>query len=261
MKNQILRFIRRKELQPLWEKLFHASKIGMNFWGGSSLFESGEIYAMHYANEKLKKSNSICVFDVGANVGEFATLAVKIFSSKKDIYSFEPSKFTFEGLNKRLKKNGIIEQIKCFGFGFGSKNEQLTLYASKAGLSAASIYKTNSENTIEYIEEIEIRTIDNFCLENNINQIDFLKIDIEGHEFQALLGAQKMLEAKKIKFILFEFGEFNIISKTFFKDFYNLLGSNYKFYRVIPNGLREIANYSTDLEVFNTINYLAELRD
>ncbi len=36
MKNQITKFIRKKEFQPIWEKLFHFSKIGMNFGGGTS---------------------------------------------------------------------------------------------------------------------------------------------------------------------------------------------------------------------------------
>lgn len=261
MNARVLRFLRRNEFQFIWEKLFKVSKIGMNFYGGASLFTSGELHAMQYANEKLKKFDPITVFDVGASSGEFARLVVTIFSSQKNIYSFEPSIHTFEVLERRLKKWGLVEKVKCFHFGFGSENDLLTLYASKAGASSASVYKTSNETTIGYTEKIKIRTIDDFCLENNINQIDFLKIDIEGHEFQAMMGAKRMIESKKIKYILFEFGEFNIISKTFFKDFYNLLSPNYTLYRIVPNGLRRISSYSANLEVFNTINYLAELKN
>jgi hypothetical protein len=65
---------------------------------------------------------------------------------------------------------------------------------------------------------------------------------------------------RRKEFQLFEFGEGHISSRTFFKDFYNFLAPNYKLSRIVPNGLRPISGYTTDLEVFNTINYLAELQ-
>jgi FkbM family methyltransferase len=259
MRNQILKFIRKKEFQPIWEKLFHVSKVGMNFWGGSSLFDSGEISAMKYAYSKLRNDHKLVIFDVGANYGEFAFLALKLFSSKKIIYSFEPSEHTFNDLTKALKENNALENVMPYHFGFGEKNEKLKLYTAKPGASTASIYKDDAL-TNQLCEEINIRTIDGFCLENNIQNIDFLKIDIEGHEYHALLGAKEMIKNKKVKYIMFEFGEGHIKSRTFFKDFYDFLGIDYRLFRIVPNGIRPISAYTTDLEVFNTINYLAELK-
>ncbi len=69
-----------------------------------------------------------------------------------------------------------------------------------------------------------------------------------------------MIEEKKIRFIQFEFGPCNIDSRTYFRDFYDLLNENYSLYRIAANGLRAITRYTTDCEVFATSNFLAELR-
>lgn len=264
VKNNILKHIRGRAFQPLWEKLFHYSKIGMNFWGGASLLQSGEKYALLHANKKLNnKMGNIILFDVGAYYGDYALLALKIFTKKIKIFSFEPSSFAFTILNQTIQEKRLQKIICTFNFGYGASNEKLILNTSGIGASIASVYNLKNPNNKfkdELRQEIIIKTIDEFCLENNINQIDYLKIDVEGHEFQVLLGAKKMIENRKINFIQFEFGECHIDSRTFFRDFYYYLTPNYQIYRIVSNGLISIKNYSTELEVFDTINYLAELK-
>ena len=74
------------------------------------------------------------------------------------------------------------------------------------------------------------------------------------------MGAKHLLEKRKINYIQFEFGEHNLVSRVFFRDFFDLLNDCYDIYRVLPRGLRKIKKYTTDLEVFDTIIYLAELK-
>lgn len=264
MKKGIIKFIRTGAFQPLWEKLHHLSKIGMNYWGGASLYESGEISAMKYAVAKLKGKNSITLFDVGANDGQFALLASQLFPIQTTIYSFEPSHHTFKVLNEQINKANIsMSRIKTFNFGLGAQKETLTLYAAEAGATTASLYNMQRHQTIsakDNKEEVSIRTLDDFCAEMQIQQIDYLKIDIEGHEYFCLTGARQMLENRHIRFIQFEFGECHIDSKTFFRDFYRMLSPQYHLYRIVSDGVRQMKSYSTDLEVFDTANYLAELK-
>jgi hypothetical protein len=61
----------------------------------------------------------------------------------------------------------------------------------------------------EKARQIEIRctTIDRFCSDRGINQIDVLKIDAEGFDFDVLKGASSMLAEQAIKFIYFEFND------------------------------------------------------
>jgi hypothetical protein len=69
-----------------------------------------------------------------------------------------------------------------------------------------------------------------------------------------------MLETGAIDTIQFEFSEGCIDSRIFFKDFFDLLGRQYRISRILRNGLYPLARYSEDLEIFSTSNFLAERR-
>ena len=92
-------------------------------------------------------------------------------------------------------------------------------------------------------------------------RIDYLKLDIEGHELFALKGGARMLAERRVRFVQFEFGEANVDFRTYIRDFHSLLGPDYCLHRIVADGLRQIPAYSAELEeVFATINYLAELK-
>lgn len=259
MKQRIIQFLRTRRFQGTWETLYRISKIGMNYWGGASLCYSGEIHVLHYIKKKLNETESIILFDVGANDGDYALLAYDIFKNKLKIYSFEPSEYTFKILVENTKG---IDSINSYNIGFGEKIGKVKLYSSGKGSTLASVYNLSNRSSTfkeEYSEEIKIETIDSFCNKNNLESIDILKIDIEGHELYALKGAKDLIKNKKIRFIQFEFGECHIDSKTFFKDFINFFNEEYTFYRIVSDGLRKIESYSSNLEIFGTANFLVEL--
>jgi FkbM family methyltransferase len=262
MKQKIIKLLRKKLFQGIWEKLHHFAKVGMNYWGGASLYESGEISVLHYIHKKHNTQKEIVIFDVGANIGTYSLLSYDIFDRENVmIFSFEPSIHTYKTL---VENTQHIDAIRPINIGFGEISEKLKLYSSGKESVFASVYNLNNQYLSfkdEYSEEIIITTIDSFCKDFKIESIDFLKIDIEGHELYALKGAKELIKNNKIKFIQFEFGECHIDSRTFFKDFYDLFNKEYLFYRVVSDGLREIKTYSTDLEIFNTANFLIELKD
>jgi hypothetical protein len=57
------------------------------------------------------------------------------------------------------------------------------------------------------VEETPATTVDDYCESNRIEQIDLLKIDVEGAEFQVLQGARRMLQSKRVRCLTFEFGQ------------------------------------------------------
>lgn len=83
-----------------------------------------------------------------------------------------------------------------------------------------------------------------------------MKLDVEGHELAVLKGGKQMLDDGKIHVIQFEFGGCNIDSRTYFQDFFYLLSPGFRIYRIVKDGLFPIEEYSEDLEVFKTTNYL-----
>lgn len=249
--------IGQKQYQSLFENFYSISLQGMNIGGGSETDSSGEKNALIYIKDKLKKSDQLVIFDVGANVGLYTILLNEVFSEHSNIFSFEPSKKTF---NKLGLNTNHIKKRNLYNFGFGNSNTFSTLYYNQEESGLASVYERRLDHfniKMDLKEEIEIKTIDSFCEENNIVQINFLKLDVEGHELSVLRGAKKMLNNHKIDFIQFEFGGCNIDSRTYFQDFYYLLNKDFYIYRIVKDGLYKIDNYKEMYEAFSTTNYLA----
>ncbi|HIO21636.1 MAG TPA: FkbM family methyltransferase, partial [Nitrospirales bacterium] len=87
--------------------------------------------------------------------------------------------------------------------------------------------------------------------------ISVCKIDIEGHELDALNGFGEAL--KHIDVIQFEFGGCNIDTRTFFQDFwYFFTERGFDIYRITPFGAVKINRYRELDEFFTTTNYLAK---
>jgi FkbM family methyltransferase len=250
IKKIISPIVGKKILQSFFEGLYSFSLLGMNIGSEGDPNKSGEKYAADYVENKLKQFDNVTVFDVGANVGNYSLLLKKVFGNKAKIYSFEPSKKTFEKLQANI---GSADGINLYNFGFGDEIAKVNLFSDSNESGLASIYKRNLTHfkiDMNRREEITIRTLDSFCKDNNIGRIHFLKLDVEGHEKKVLDGAQDMLKKGAIDFIQFEFGGCNIDSKTYFQDFYYLLKSNYKVSRILKDGLRQINEYKEEYDQF-----------
>lgn len=251
----------KKKHQGLFEHLHQISLNGMNIGGGGSTDTSGEKFAIEYINRKFEKQDSITIFDVGANVGDYSILLKDIFKEKARLFSFEPSKKTYQ---KFLINTKDLSDLNHYNFGFGNEDTKITLFSNADESALASLYPRRLDHfniQMNKTEEIEIKTIDWFCLEQGIKHIHFLKIDVEGHEIQVLEGAKNIIDSKGIDFIQFEFGGCNIDSRTFFQDFYYFLKDNYHIHRIVKDGLYTIKGYKEMYEAFITTNYLAERID
>ena len=205
--------------------LYHLGLRGLGILNFQSEYLQGENL---WLNKFLKEKIRPVIFDVGANVGLYSQSIFKT-NSEAIVYAFEPHPNTYKKL---------VNNIKNMGIGF--ENNRLTLfdYNNKDGSEHASLYKSvisDLHKGIPVSHIVDITTIDNFVIKNNINQIDLLKIDTEGNEFNVLKGAERTLKEKRIKALQIEFNEMNIISKASFKDFWDLL-TDYDFFRILPGG-------------------------
>ncbi|MFZ4631397.1 MAG: FkbM family methyltransferase [Bacteroidia bacterium] len=203
------------------------------------------------------------VLDVGANIGHYSK-ALHQVNPSLEILAFEPHPRTFEVLQKSTASN---PQIRCFPFGFGKEAGNHTLFdhGGEEGTEHASLHQGALLHAGYHQEEtqtvqIKLNTIDHFLETEGINQVLFLKIDTEGHEYAILQGAKQALQNGRILWIQFEFNEMNVASRVFFKDFWDLL-KDYRLFRLTPNGLMPIHRYSVaDCEVFRFQNFVAAHR-
>jgi FkbM family methyltransferase len=250
----------KKKLQGFFDTIHQYSLSGMNIGTGTEFTNSGEKFVLEFIYNELKikaKSAVPLLFDVGANIGEYTLEANTIFNSNVTIHSFEPSKATFE---KMIENFGNRKNLYGHQLALSDESGDITLYSNGTLSALASLNKRRLDHyniAFEHSERVQKTTLDSFCLEHNIKEIDFLKIDVEGHELSVLHGARQLLQNKSITYIQFEFGGTNIDSRTFFQDFYYLLKDNYSLYRILSNGLQEIREYNERYEIFLASNFLA----
>lgn len=259
--NQILKYALSQhqgklKYQATFQYLYRLGLSGMNIGGGWNIDQSGEFVALEHVKSLFSNKDHLMLFDVGANKGGYSTMLKKLFQKKATIHAFEPSKHTFEMLQEKV---GGQDQVFLHQKALGESAAQLTLFYPEKGAGLASLYDRKLDHfgiETKEGEQVEVMSLNGFCQENEITEIDFLKLDVEGHELAVLKGAKQMLDAGKIHVIQFEFGGCNIDSRTFFQDFYYLLSPSFRLYRIAKDGLFPIKEYSEDLEVFMTTNYL-----
>lgn len=209
------------------------------------------------------KQDSYCLFDVGANKGDFTKIVLDFFDNNDiKVHSFEPSKATFELLSNNIKSDKVILNNK----GLGKEAGTFPFYTDSPGSGAASLTKRKLDHLgvdFDYSEDVSIDTLDDYCRANNIKDIDLLKLDVEGHELDVLEGSKETLKRKMIKMISFEFGGCNIDTRTFLRDFYYLLNEfGFLLYRITPSGYFYLLdNYSEKLELFRTTNFIGIRKD
>ena len=184
---------------------------------------------------KGKFSSPIVVFDVGAHYGETIQLFFKKLKLKK-IYSFEASPKNFKILKRNVSKYNP-SKLEIFNFGIGDKISEKYINQTLES-SSSTINKLNTDS--EYFKKklkilnikkkelffhqipIKILTLDHFIEKHNIQNIDLLKIDTEGYEFNVLRGLSK--NSNKIKLVYFEHHYDDMIIKNYkFGDIHDLL--------------------------------------
>ena len=145
---------------------------------------------------KLIDANNInCFVDIGANCGIYSFKLASHFENLK-IFAFEPNKEAYEKFTKSLKVNSSISNnIKIFNFGLSDKKSKLKMRSKvKYGYSQTGgsvIHDNKSYNDVNiYDADFEIGDEKLNLINSNIA----IKIDVEGHEFDVLLGLKKLLK-------------------------------------------------------------------
>ena len=247
--------------QWFFQKMYFHAIYGMNY-SSPNHFENGEKEAMRYASHRLhgQKQYTTVIFDVGANIGEYAKDIRKVFGDSAKIFCFEPGAATFEQLQQNIQSDSGTSAHR---FGLGETEGAFTLFYDQPASTIASLHDLPSDHPWkgDRTEQVQVRTIDNFCKDEGIAHIHFLKVDVEGHELQVLRGASEMINSDKVDYVQFEFGFRQMDSKGYFRDFYNLLHERYNLFRIVQDGVYPISTYHESLEVFVGVsNFLAERR-
>ncbi len=138
------------------------------------------------------KKNPV-ILDIGANIGNHSVYWA-LESSTKRIYSFEPIKETFNILKKNVEINGLSNKIKIFNVGLSNQkiNGSISFF-DHTNIGGTHVKQDPKGN-------LSLDKLDNIKIEEDV--VDFIKIDVEGHELEVLQGAKEtLLKYKPVIFI------------------------------------------------------------
>ena len=255
---RLYRFLFARKLFFRWNRLlYRCSLSGL----GVLNYENGKVSGEErFLKDLLYRGRKEVIVDVGANVGNYSRKVLEI-NPAATVYAFEPHPKNFSRLISNIKDASFF----AVNAGVGGNDNVMTLYdyADRDGSSHASLYKDviegiHKQKSVEH--KVRVVTLDSFFSDKQIDRIDLLKIDTEGNELDVLNGAENLLKRKIINAIHFEFNEMNAVSRTFFRDFFRRL-TDYDFYRLLPDGMLEIKDYSPIFcEIFAYQNIVAILK-
>ena len=182
------------------------------------------------------------VFDIGAHQGQTALHFRKSFPTAS-IHCFEPTDENFAKLKSNTKGK---KQIRINQFALGSECTSVVIKTGNSDLTHQVIRNHKKTHANKEMQMACMKTLDAYIKKECIDNIDLLKMDVEGYELEVLKGAKDALESGSIKAILAECDfDPKDTQHTYFNDLWDYLRSkNFSFF-----GLYDVIHYESRLGI------------
>ena len=168
-------------------------------YGCSALALNGGRYEESYLNilRSFRRPDGVFL-DLGANLGLFS---IRMASWLKFgvIYAFEPNKTICELFRRSVFLNGFSDRIVVYNFGASSRDGLVSFVVPDAYSGGGRVV---GKSATEDHPSIEVRQLDSVLAD--LVSFDLAKIDVEGHEFDALVGMRDLIKRSPNAVILFE---------------------------------------------------------
>ena len=206
----------------------------------------------------LKDHRVHVVFDVGANVGEWSLLAAQAYEGAS-IHAFEIMPSTYQIL---LEHCASCERIQCARLGLSDTAGYIEMHYGEASVVTSAYKIKGMKQHDEYYQSSMLcatTTGSAYLRETGIDQVDLLKIDVEGMDLKVIRGFGERI--RDVRVIQFEYGIFNIGSHDLLYDFWvHLEKHGFKVGKLFPTYV-DFVGYHFDLDNFHGSNYLAVRED
>ena len=191
--------------------------------------------------------------DIGANRGDYVSEVLKR-SPLVECHLFEPSSACADNLRTQFSAS---KSIHINQFALSDQTMRANLFAPGHGSAYASLSDrrmTHHNINMHPLEEVSIVRFDSYWEDGR--QIDYVKIDVEGHEMAVLNGFGAIIS--RVRLIQYEFGSAHIDTRMFFQDFWYFFAQHgFDIFRITPGGPRRVKAYKDRDECFSTTNYIA----
>jgi FkbM family methyltransferase len=188
--------------------------------------------------QKMRKMSVGCIFDVGANIGDWTIECSALFPAAK-IHAFEVVPSTFERMQAAT---GNLPNVVRNQFGLSDREGEIQLFVPENADYCATAYAKHLGNA--YAEGVGVaKTVtgrvvrgDDYITQQGLEWIDLLKIDVEGMERSVLNGFGKTLSEQKVRLVQFEYNTTNIVSGFLLREAHELFeGHGYQIGKLYPN--------------------------
>ena len=183
----------------------------------------------------ISNGPNMTILEVGAADGNDTRHFVEVFGDMENfrLFSFEPDPRNME----ILKKVGIVTdpRVHLFELAVGAVsgkailNQSSTMFSSSLKKPTSYLSKTWPQITFGEEVEVDVTTIDDFVMEQDIEVIDFLWADVQGAEDLLFSGASETLKNNKIRYIHTEYSNIPYYEQEpSLQDILNILGNGWE---------------------------------
>jgi len=216
--------------------------------GNWCMESNGELECL---KQLVPASGPAVLFDVGANAGSWTTNAVKMFPDAS-IYTFEPAEVSFPWRLQGTKN------ITLLPFGIDASPGLRVLHFW--GNSELSSLVQRSPGGVD--ETVICTSLDWIVKRFRIARVDYCKVDTEGNELPAIIGAAESLRTGVIRHLQFEYGGTWSDAGLRLKQVWDVLaqqGIPHRVYKVVPDGRMPTHEWRDEYESYQYSNWLLSL--
>ena len=221
----------RKSLQFVNDMILSLSLYAKGYKNYGSFKATGEENFIDMISGEIR----VCL-DIGANIGNYSKLLINKTNAK--IYAFEPLEKSFDELKKIKEKHKDRFFIEKLALGnedgikkISSANDKSEKASFEKNLDKLSFI--DKDNLREF--DVSIKKLDSLNFFDSHSKVDFLKIDVEGYEYEVLLGGKKFIDFNSPKFIQIEINWHQLFKKITLYEFSKLL-KEYDIFKILPYG-------------------------
>lgn len=146
------------------------------------------------------------IIEAGAHYGEDTYRMASIWPDGA-IYAFEPLPSSYQKLFQRV---GSVTNVNCFPYALSNCKGTLSFYEVGVNDGSSSLLFPQHQSAFSAIKPWIVTAIrlDDWCIQQKIDHVDFLWFDMEGNELNALKGAEKILKTVSFVYTEINFKQF-----------------------------------------------------
>jgi FkbM family methyltransferase len=148
------------------------------------------------------------ILDIGANIGYTACVFARALKPPGKVYAFEPDTASFATLGEVIRRKNFGNAVEIFNMAVGSADGSLEFWHNEEHSADHRVATEQFKTSRPYgqkITTVAVTSVDNFVAVRNLQNVSFVKIDVQGYELAVCEGMRKTIENFPAMCIAFEY--------------------------------------------------------